>query len=199
MSELKRLLLVGTDSVQEVKIDLKYLAIFQQELARILTAKGWRRVSTEIMKITPNGLEIIKNVELWPNNYNIFDTSPEQDSVFIFSFQKSMYEFLEVKTTIEEGKILISWNRKISPSIGKSISIVTVVLLVISAIMRLMIPIESIIPMTIFIVGIAGNLIFLLIIIYFYDRSLENNRDEHISFMETLVFVSEFEKLASKM
>jgi hypothetical protein len=148
------------------------------------------------MKITSNGLETIRYMDFNLNMANYSGEIPDQDCVFMFSFQKSIYEYLEVKSTIEDGKILISWNRKISPQVGKTISILTMVLLIVSAIIRLLIPIESIIPMTIFIIGIAGNVVFLLILIYLYDKSLEKNTDEQVSFLESIMFVNDIEKLA---
>ncbi len=188
--------MIGMDSVQEVKIDKKYLFVFQHELARILLEKGWRKISNSILMITKNGLQTVKYYDGIDMNLS---NPPSEDKVYILTFQKSMYEFLEVRCTLEEEKILISWNRKISPSIGKNISIITVILLMFSAIIRLLIPIDSLIPMTIFIIGIAGNLVFLLIIIYLYDKSLERNTDEKVSFMESMIFVNDINRLATSL
>jgi hypothetical protein len=197
VSDLKKLLMIGMDSMQEVKIDKKYLFVFQQELARILLEKGWRKISNSVLMITEKGLKSVNYLDF--TGMNVLDFGNEEDKVYILTFQKSMYEFLEVRCTIEEEKVLISWNRKISPSIGKNISIITALLLIISAIIRLLTPMDSMIAMAIFIIGIAGNLVFLLILIYLYDKSLERNTDEKVSFLESMIFVTDINRLATKL
>lgn len=197
MSDLKKLLMIGMDSVQEVKINKKYLFVFQQELARILSEKGWRKISNSVLMITKSGLKTVKYSDFAA--MNVLNPASEEDNVYILTFQKSMYEFLEVRCTIEDEKILISWNRKISPQIGKNISIITMLLLIISAIIRLFTPLDSVIAITIFIIGIAGNLVFLLMVIYLYDKSLERNTDEKVSFLESMIFVNDINRLATTL
>jgi len=197
MSDLKKLIMIGMDSVHEVQIDVKYTDLFHAEVIRILSDKGWRRVNTKIMFVSKKGLQSYNIQD--PMLDRIQDILQTKELVYIYTFQKSLYEFLEVKSAIEDGKLLISWNRKISPEIGKRISIITAMLLFISAFIRLLIPIDSSIPMAIFIIGITANLLFLLTIIYLYDKSLERNCDERVSFLESVVFVNDITKFTTGM
>ena len=197
MSDLKKLIMIGMDSVHEVQIDVKYTDLFHAEVIRILSDKGWRRVNTKIMFVSKKGLQSYNIQD--PVLDRIQDILQTKELVYIYTFQKSLYEFLEVKSAIEDGKLLISWNRKISPEIGKRISIITAMLLFISAFIRLLIPIDSSIPMAIFIIGITANLLFLLTIIYLYDKSLERNCDERVSFLESVVFVNDITKFTTGM
>lgn len=185
------------DSVHEVQIDVKYTDLFHAEVIRILSDKGWRRMNTKIMFVSKKGLQSYNIQD--PVLDRIQDILQTKELVYIYTFQKSLYEFLEVKSAIEDGKLLISWNRKISPEIGKRISIITAMLLFISAFIRLLIPIDSSIPMAIFIIGITANLLFLLTIIYLYDKSLERNCDERVSFLESVVFVNDITKFTTGM
>lgn len=197
MSDLKKLIMIGMDSVHEVQIDVKYTDLFHAEVIRILSDKGWRRVNTKIMFVSKKGLQSYNIQD--PMLDRIQDILQTKELVYIYTFQKSLYEFLEVKSAIEDGKLLISWNRKISPEIGKRISIITAMLLFISAFIRLLIPIDSSIPMAIFIIGITANLLFLLTIIYLYDKSLERNCDERVSFLESVVYVNDITKFTTGM
>lgn len=197
MSDLKKLIMIGMDSVHEVQIDVKYTDLFHAEVIRILSDKGWRRMNTKIMFVSKKGLQSYNIQD--PVLDRIQDILQTKELVYIYTFQKSLYEFLEVKSAIEDGKLLISWNRKISPEIGKRISIITAMLLFISAFIRLLIPIDSSIPMAIFIIGITANLLFLLTIIYLYDKSLERNCDERVSFLESVVFVNDITKFTTGM
>ena len=130
MSDLKKLIMIGMDSVHEVQIDVKYTDLFHAEVIRILSDKGWRRVNTKIMFVSKKGLQSYNIQD--PMLDRIQDILQTKELVYIYTFQKSLYEFLEVKSASEDGKLLISWNRKISPEIGKRISIITAMLLFIS-------------------------------------------------------------------